>query len=211
MRNIIFISLLAIFWVASTAQAATITGWAHTDNISAEISTTYNANDSSLLLTVVNTSPANSAYLTGLIFSSSDASLNLKDVNYYSGSVSTSPLNVTNDWSLGTPDSSLLNAEPMKYLEGLNTALYTGNDFLGGNPQLGLQIGSTATFLFEVDGAYQESANDFIARFQSINFPGLTGSDSDFASSVPTPIPGAVWLLGAGLAGIAALRSRLSS
>ncbi|WP_239060936.1 VPLPA-CTERM sorting domain-containing protein [Desulfovibrio sp. JC022] len=195
----------------STVQAASITGWTHGDNISAEISTSYNSGDSSLLLTVTNTSPATSAYLRGLLFSAADTTLNLRDVTYYSNSISSPTLNVTENWSLSSPDESILNAEPMKYYDGLNTALFTGDEFGGGNPNLGLQVGWTADFLFDVDGTLNESMNNFIGRFQSINYPGMVGSDSDFAYPVPTPIPGAVWLLGAGIAGLAALRRRIRS
>ncbi|ACS80602.1 protein of unknown function DUF1555 [Maridesulfovibrio salexigens DSM 2638] len=209
MKNLIFITLISLFIAASGAQAATINGWAHSDNISADIYTTYSASESSLLLTVTNTSPATSAYLSGLLFSASGATLNLREVAYYSDSISTSPLNVTDNWSQGTPASALLNSQPMKYLEGLDTTIFTGSDFLGGSPNDALPIGWTANFMFDVDGAYTESINNFVARFQGINYPGLTGSDSDFASSVPTPIPGAIWLLGAGLGGLAILRRRM--
>ncbi|MDC7217498.1 MAG: hypothetical protein PQJ28_00600, partial [Spirochaetales bacterium] len=138
MKNLIFITIFTLVIAASAAQAVTITGWTHTDNISADVYTTYSSSDSSLLLTVTNTSPSTSAYLSGLLFSASGATLNLREVSYYSDSVSSSPSDVTNNWSQGTPDSSLLNAQPMKYLEGLNTAVFTGNDFLGGAPNLGL-------------------------------------------------------------------------
>ncbi|GKT24748.1 hypothetical protein ADUPG1_004606, partial [Aduncisulcus paluster] len=80
-----------------------------------------------------------------------------------------------------------LNAEPMKYYDGLNTVLYTGSNFQGGNPKTGLDVG------------WQQPSY----------YAGMTASDSDFAHSVPTPIPGAAWLFTFGLAGIALLRQRI--
>ena len=59
---------------------------------------------------------------------------------------------MTKHWKLDDAAGANLNAEPMKYYDGLNTALYTGKKFQGGNPKNGLEVGWTATFLFDVDG-----------------------------------------------------------
>ncbi|WP_432736970.1 PEP-CTERM sorting domain-containing protein [Maridesulfovibrio sp. FT414] len=210
MKTTIIISILLILLTTATAaQAITISGWSHPDYIQADISATYSAGDSTLLLTVTNTSPATSAFLRGLLFSAPDVTLNLRNVSYYAQSVLTNPTDVTDNWSVGTPESSILNAEPIKYHEGITTALFTGRNFDGGNPNLGLETGWTATFLFNVEGQINQPLGEFIARFQSINYLGITGSDSDFAHAAPTPVPGAVWLLGAGLIGLTGLRRRI--
>jgi|GEM_PF-5411956 len=54
MKNLIYILILSIILAASSAQASTITGWAHTEHISADVYSTYSASDSTLLLTVTN-------------------------------------------------------------------------------------------------------------------------------------------------------------
>ncbi|ACS80603.1 hypothetical protein [Maridesulfovibrio salexigens] len=208
MYKFIFVPILAVMLATSAAQAATISGWTHPDYVKADINTSYSPADSSLLLTVKNTSPADSATLRGLLFTAPDVTLTLREVSYYSQSVST-PIQVTKNWNIDSAEGTNLNAEPMKYYDGLNTVLYTGNNFQGGNPKTGLDVGWTATFLFDVDGEMEAPLNQFIARFQSIDYAGMTASDSDFAHSVPTPIPGAVWLFTFGLAGIALLRQRI--
>ncbi|NDV21954.1 hypothetical protein [Desulfovibrio sp. JC022] len=207
MNKTIMMSFLTILLTVSVAQAATITGWTHPDYVSADITATYSAGDSSLLLTVKNTSPASSATLRGLVFSAPDVNLNLREASYYSQSIST-PLQVTDNWSIESASETNLNNEPLKYYDGLNTILYTGKNFQGGNPKTGLEVGWTATFLFDVEGSMDAPLDQFIARFQSIDYEGMTASDSDFATPIPTPIPGAIWLLGAGLAGLVAIRNK---
>ncbi len=211
MKKIILTSTLALILITSVVQAATVSGWTHPDYISADITATYSAADSSLLLTVTNTSPATSAYLRGLLFSAPDVTLTLTNVSYYSQSVAAEPIDMTNKWSLGTVDNTLLNADPVKPYDEINTALYTGNNFEGGNPKAGIDVGWTATFQFNVAGSMDESLNQFVARFQSINYPGITGSDSDFAAPLPTPVPGSIWLLGAAVTGIITFRRKLST
>ncbi|MBU1229969.1 MAG: hypothetical protein KKA55_14565 [Proteobacteria bacterium] len=94
----------------------------------------------------------------------------------------------------------------------------TGPNFAGGgNPNNGILLGQTATFslLFSGPGAgnwdmagilaalAQEQGTPFALRFQAT---GLNGEGSDVAT--PTPIPGAVWLLGSGLMGLLGLKRR---
>lgn len=198
---------MTIFLTASAVQAATISGWTHSDQVTADITSVYSAGDSSLLLTVTNTSPAESATLRGLIFTAPEVSLSLREVSYYSQSIS-SPLQVTKKWKIDSASNTNLNGEPLKYYDGLNTVLYTGKKFEGGNPKNGLKVGWTATFLFDVKGQMDAPLNQFIGRFQSIDYQGITGSDSDFATPVATPIPGSVWLFGAGLIGVMVMRQK---
>ncbi len=210
MNKSIIISLLALLVTVSAANAATVSGWSHSDYVSAVINQSYSSTDSRLVLTVKNTSPADSATLRGLIFSAPGATLNLREASYYSQSVS-NPVQMTENWSVGTTKGASLNAEPLKYYSGLDTTLFTGKKFQGGNPQNGLEAGWTATFVFDVEGELQAPASQFIARFQSINYQGMTGSDSDFAAPMATPLPSALWLITSGLAVLAVWKKKMSS
>lgn len=94
-----------------------------------------------------------------------------------------------------------------------NNGLFTG----GGSPANGILEGQMATFslLFSGPGVgnwdmagilaalAQEQGTPFALRFQGT---GLNGDGSDVAT--PTPIPGAVWLLGSGLLGLLGLKRR---
>ena len=198
MYKTIFIAILTILITASAARAATISGWSHPDYVSAVISQSYTSSDSRLVLTVKNTSPAESATLRGLLFSAPGVNLNLREASYYSQSIS-NPVQMTESWSVGSTGSTNLNNEALKDYQGVDTVLYTGKHFQGGNPNTGLDVGWTATFVFDVDGEMETPANQFIARFQNINYQDMIGSDSDFATPVATPIPAAFWLLTTGL------------
>ncbi len=94
----------------------------------------------------------------------------------------------------------------------------TGSNFAGGgNPNQGILMGQLATFslLFSGPGTgswntssilaalAQEQGPHFAVRFQAT---GQCGGDSDVGT--PTPIPGAVWLLGSGLLGVMGFKRR---
>ncbi|MDX2018407.1 MAG: hypothetical protein SFY95_12320 [Planctomycetota bacterium] len=151
-----------------------------------------NATQGTLTITLTNTSPvANGGFLTAFVFNAVNSVTNL--------TLSTAPAN----FSL----SSGVTASPFgTYRYGVSTSSsFEG----GGNPNRGLAVGATGTFVFAVtstnalalsEASFLTGANDypFVVRFR-----GFENGGSD---KVPTPTPGSLAL---GLiAGLTAARRR---
>ena len=197
-------------FAAQSAQAVVLTGSDHPGYISAAISVAQTGTDG-LEVAVSNTSAVNS-YLTSLAFQMA-AGLNLTFEGAFHADGTTpfvyvQNVNKTLEWEFGAVTGNDLSSrsavEPFK--DDINVGLFTKDDFLGGQTHLGIASGDMAIFRFSYTGTCA-GLDPFLARFQGVVLDGAAKESSDIAT--PTPLPGAIWLLGSGLGFLALLRRGL--
>jgi hypothetical protein len=206
---------IALFFTAAPAKADTLylQGVNYPDDIFATVEFNYVGNSLIYGMGVVEITVANTslvpAALTAIAFNV--------------------PSNITGLASFSGPDGWSAVYEP----NGVNTpgnfgyfdtSDITGPSFNGGKPLNGIWTGESTVLEIAFFGTGMDSLTtadflgiesfvtnsgtptEFIARFQAIGCEG--GSDVAIPSSVP--VPGALWLLGPGLAGLAFFRKRVS-
>lgn len=209
MNKILIAAGLILALAATSAQASSINldGVKYAGRIGAAVSFTVDSGE--LKLRVENTSSLDS-FLTSLLFTvPSGVSLALTGTMDAQGNdVIITKGKKTYEWQYaydgGGDFPNLGNSSQYSdYLDDVTGLLFTKNGFNGGETALGIPRGEWFEFAFALSGDV-DSLGPYVARFQGIP----VGVGSDFAT--PTPIPGAAWLLGSGLLGLAGLRRRFA-
>ncbi len=172
----------------------------------------YNATKSTIEIELTNTSPlSNGGYLTAFAF------------NIPSGYVTDVVFSSTDgDFGLlGGPDfNDDIKGEPYG---GYDIGASVTDQFLGGGgPSSGIPVDATETFVFSLLGNNLETLDldSFLKEMSDGASPGqgsqfflarFRGFDDGGSNKTPgrvVPIPGAVWLLGSGLIGLAGFRRK---
>jgi hypothetical protein len=205
MNRIVMTSVLAAFALSSSAFAAlnfhSIPSATGLGAFTGSMTWTYlGGGNGSLGITITNTSPGTSGYLTGLAFNT------VSGVTLSLSSGRAGFLGMTN-----------VQASPFENFD-FGTAL--GANWLGGgNPSAGISVGGTDSFVFGVSGSSSLLASltdssffdtaslpGFAARFR-----GFEGGGSDKVGGTTTnivPLPQTLALACGGLVGLAFLRRR---
>jgi len=213
--------LLAAAFLAAPAQAALLFGnvAASTEQTGATFTgeLTYdfsNSTAATLTLDLNNTTPAAvGGFLTAFV-------LNNPDNNISAVTLSSAP---TADWSLLGLDNDNVNGAPFGEFDfGATSGDVNGGFEGGGNPNTGLGVGQSGTFVFTLSGTNLDTLNDlsFVnelssgpgqgqdAQFFVARFRGLANDGSDKVPAIPEPSTYAMLLAGLGLLGFGVRRMR---
>lgn len=216
------IALVVLFVTASVARADTV-NVAGVDSggfSTAVVQCSFNAQTNTFTFTITNTSaitqPGSTSAITAIGFDlGARGNASSSGLNGFTGSQvpsATSSFTFT-DGALGTVSHGF--GSPPAVV--LDFAFITGNNFSGGQVNLGLLPGESASFT--VSGAAfagmteAEICNAIYVRFQNVpEAGGSGGSDVGVPTDTPeVPEPATLFLFGSGVAGVAAaMRRRLS-
>ncbi|MDT7541956.1 MAG: motif [Acidobacteriota bacterium] len=188
---------IAIFALntAARANSVTLTGINGT-GVTATVSN-YSLTGNVFTFTITNTSTGST---TGTITNIGFALPGTRPNNYTLVSSSNSNYSLAFDLNATSGSQNLVSSFDLVLIDKTN-----GNPtFGGGSVNNGIAPGTSATFSISGDFSgltADQIARDIFARFQNVN-PG--GSDVAAGPGTPTPEPATMFLLGTGLAGLAA-------